>query len=320
MTFLHIEEESGSVRLTDCRDTINTSIPIITIDGVVIAKSSYSDHYFYGLNIEDGSINWIFGDEDSAVNALFFDQEDRTLYLNVKKNANDAGDIVALHATTGKMAWTGTLAEVNSIVSDYYGYYFDGQGKFEFQNEYIIYENLRTRQEVMIFSTVNGQLLNSINSARSIWVYFADEGLISYSKDLGVLTGVDYLTGDELWSNDEITLYTFGPFNHTSIGDVVILVDDERQLIAINQTTGEKLWTKPQNELDEEQPTISYNGKLVYINDQNLIFLDPESGNTERIDIGKAATQINNTGHIEMINQSSWLLCGQFLSLVTMKE
>lgn len=310
MTFLHIDERSGATRLTECLQSIEKTIPILFLDEMVIAVSDSSMHqHYFGLNVNDGSINWEFSFDSNILNLLKFD--DGVLYINIKNYVNEFGDIIALDAKSGKMVWGKPLAQLNNLESDEYGYKYSLSGNFEIKNNYIISENVE-RKQVLVFRKSDGVLLNVINASRTFKAYFLEDGLILHYTDLGLLSGMDYLTGKELWTEDEIQL-TKWPFYSRSFDNVILLVSEDNKIIAVNQKNGKLLWDIS---LDSNKPMAYYEGKIVFIEDQRLKFLDPETGIIREINIGDAEQLVGNGGHIEIIDNSSWLLCGTKVSLV----
>lgn len=316
LSFLHMDEESGTYYLTDCIPEFEDTDPFLYINGMVISRSdgNFTGHgpRFYGVDIQDGSVVWSFGGEYDSLDPINLDTNKKILYVKNRDNFSFGEDVIALDIRTGKMVWNGTMAELNGIKSRSSKYEFNGEGEFSFRGEFIIYTNLDDH-ELLVFQASDGHLVNTIKSDRSFNVSLAENGAVFYYKDLGILAGVDYLTGNELWSNDESN--GFLPFYKRTFGNVVLAASDgDYNLVFLDQRTGNILWS---GSLSEEEPFAYYDGNIIYIENKNLSFINSITGSKQDIYIGDNGSMVNNGGFIEVIDNSMWLLCGDYLTMVS---
>ena len=314
LSFMYVNESTGNNYLIATNPEIaETVIPIAFIDGMVIATSEY-DLYYYGINVDDGSIRWAIGDQYDDyfhLDIAAFDPDANILYLNPRYTASYNADLIALDVLTGNMIWEGSLAEMNGIRSSEFTPGL-GSSNLYVTRDYVVsvYDN-----EVLVFQKEDGGLINTITPDRSFKAFISDSGMVLYYKDLRVYKGIDYVTGKELWQEDELTIYGW-PFSSWYVDDIIMLRDDVNDLFAINQKTGDYLWSL---DIHGDQTFALYEDDMIYYDGKNLIFHNLHTGDTQEIFIDKYGYMLGNGGHIEILDDSSWLLCGVYLTRVSIR-
>jgi len=122
---------------------------------------------------------------------------------------------------------------------------------------------------------------------------------------------VDYITGNQLWQEEELII---DEDHYYSIDDTIFLwaKQDYNTVLAIDQKSGKILWTK---DLNYNATLGEYQSKLIHFTPDLLQLIEPDDGNTVEIDLqGKCFTYFG--GSIEIIDNSLWLIIGVNLTLV----
>jgi outer membrane protein assembly factor BamB len=305
--FLYIDEVTGSNHLTECNADIQESvIPIAFIDGLVIAKSSYGIFY-YGISVEDGSLRWSIGEEFadySALDILTYDAENNILFLIPRYVVNDNADLISLNMTTGEKLWNGSLSEINDLTNFIPGF---SSYSLHITRDYIINVDLN---QVMVFQIEDGALINTITPNRTFKAYVSESGLVLYYPDLGVLTGIDFATSEELWQEDELLIYNW-PYYSWSAGDIIMVRDKDANLVALDQKTGTQLWN---SNIHADYYAI-FEDKMIYFHGDNLIFLNLPTGISQELYVEKYGSLVSH-GHMEIVDENKWFLLGKNLTMI----
>jgi len=121
-----------------------------------------------------------------------------------------------------------------------------------------------------------------------------------------------------LWKDDKTE-----PYQSSKVGrefmyfqDVLLLPDEDKNLVAIDQKTGEELWTKDIN-LNEEFGF--HNGELVYFNGEALERVNIQNGTTTSINLNELGSANYDQGHIRIINDNLWMICGRNMIMLNLQ-
>lgn len=307
LRFLHIDENTGENELTPCNSEIDESVtPLIVFKDQIFA----ADQSFYSINLKDGSVNWTIDSPWKAsssfdnLNILDFDVEKGILYYYV--GSIFLTDIYAIDIRTGNFIWVDGLGKQNGISSE------DLSGRVYSLEKFIVVDS--SIGFVYVFNKENGKLINKIDAPRKHDILVAENGAILDYYDVGILVGVDYVGGVELWSDDEIEIDN--NLRYLSYEDILIVPDSHQDLMAIDQRTGNKLWIK---DISKNEKFGFENEYLVYFNKEKLEFINIFNGTTREIFLDNLGSASVDGGHIEKITDSSWIVCGDYLIMVQVK-
>lgn len=311
LRFLKIEENSGQSGYTQCNAEADESlVPLVVLGDEIFA----ADRSFYNLNIEDGSVNWIVRSPRDIsysladLNVLDFDIEKGTLYYFTGWSPLE--DIYAIDIHTGNPIWSEGLIKGNNIKTGYL------DGDLYSVDRFIILDS--DLGIIYIFDKESGLLINQILAERKHEIYTAENGFIINYYDLGIKFGIDYVSGVELWKDDKTE-----PYKSSQVGrqfmcfqDVLFLPDEDRNLVAIDQKTGEELWVMDIN-LNEEFGF--HNGELVYFNRETLERVNIQNGTATSINLNGLGSANYRQGHIRIINDNLWMICGRNIIMLNMQ-
>lgn len=311
LRFLKIDENSGESGYTRCNAEVDESlVPLLVLGDQLFA----ANESFYNLNIEDGTVNWIIKsprDISSSLdklNVLDLDIDKGTFYYYTGMGSLE--DIYAIDIYTGNPIWPEGLIKRNGIKTDYLA------GEIYSVERFIILDsNLGI---IYIFDKDDGLLINQIEAERKHEIYTAENGLIINYYDIGMKFGVDYASGVELWKDDETVPYQSskvgGRFLHFQ--DVLLIPDEHKDQVAIDQKTGAKLWTK---DINHNEEFGFHNGYLVYFNGEALERINIQNGTTTSINLNELGSANYDQGHIRIINDALWMICGRNMIMLNMQ-
>lgn len=312
LRFLSIDENTGVTVLTPCYPEVDESLaPLIVLGDQVFA----ADQSFYNLNSEDGSVNWKIDSPGKVstsldnLNILSFDFGKGILYYYI--GSIYLKDIYAIDIYSGKSIWPDGLLNLNGMKSDHVS------GQYYSVEKYIVLDNY-DEGYVFIFDKENGKLINSIEATRRHEIIVAENGFILYYHEIGVFVGIDYISGVELWKNDEIEIYD-NPLEREKFlcyQDIVIIPDSDQNLMAIDQKTGSILWVK---EINKNEKFGIEDGNLVYYNEEKLELVDIFSGTSKVIDLDNMGFPHIYGDHVEKVSKNSWIICGHNLIMVLLR-
>lgn len=242
---LQVDEKTGEHALIQVDPELKSDTdPFFYSDKLIVAETGTST--FLGVNYADGSIIWRIDRPesdlvDSIVRIANIDVQEKTLYLEAQYYSTEVGyviyDLSAVDMMTGDLVWGGSIGEVNNS----FGVGID-EANCSFREKYIIcapaYENV-----YYIYDMKSGQLLNSFTPERSSHqIFLSENGFIVNYPEVGISQGVDYITGQILWQDDEEEWNT-NDRDYSYYEDVILVTDPEWNDLAIDQRTGNHLWT-----------------------------------------------------------------------------
>jgi outer membrane protein assembly factor BamB len=180
---------------------------------------------------------------------------------------NDAGDLVAVHSTTGALAWTATTGgAINSSPA------------LDLVNNIVIVGS--DDGNVYAFNMSNGQELwqtatgGAVDSSPTIV-----NGVVYVGSDSGQLFALTESTGAVLWSTTLSGEVESSPAVDTSAG-LVVVGDSAGDVTAVDASTGTVVWTDSTGGAVNDTPIV-YNG-TVYVgsDDGNEYALSEQTGAT----------------------------------------
>jgi len=301
--FLHIDETTGNHWLTECNPDNPAENIFAFVNGIFIAEDILQSN-FAGYNPQDGSVVWkLFGEEEGKhtenLTIREFNTGNNQLYIENFDVWYNELELIGIDLTTGNKVWGNGIFDMNGLPNS-----SNSNQQYMSQNLYISknYIYFFTHEEIFVFLKDNGALINKISQERSNIPYFSDNGMILYYPELGIAKGINPLTSEILWENDEFP----NMYSYYSYADIIMFRDQQTNgLVAIDQKTGEELWRNQINMgLLGDAPNLgSSKGLIIYYNrsDYNCGLLDPYSGNIQVI-------YDHNPYSIEPLDENTWLM------------
>ena len=251
LLFLQLNEITGVANITGCDTSVGTESLLAFSDGIFIANDANgsgfttgcgSDSiYIAGINPFDGGAIWFESNEPNSgwcQEILEIDTQNKLIYINHPAGSG-IYDLNCIDMKTGTNVWGGRIFEINNLLSSDYDVQFNSSKNFTLSKDIIIFNS---NNEILVFQKNNGILVNRIPQERSYLTFLTENnGLIVSYPDLGISKGIDPITSQVLWENDELTLGN----NLITIGDIVLFEDVEtHEVFALDQKTGDELWRK----------------------------------------------------------------------------
>lgn len=244
---LHVDEVDGANSLIQAKELSRGVTPLFFTDNLFIAEDEYSNT-FMGINYADGRIIWQFKGPESEYRNLYIidiDVQKNILYLFIEYSSSVIGsgvsDLIAVDMMNGEPIWGGSIGDVNNSLGIGVIY----RNSCEIHEKYLICDTAifedPNRQILNIYDTKTGWLLNSIIPERTFnHTYLGENGLLVYYYDVGIMQGIDYLTGEILWQDDEVRWEHI--YSDSYYYEDVIVVNHQGVGLAIDQRTGNHLW------------------------------------------------------------------------------
>ncbi len=250
---LHVDEIDGTNSLIQAKELSRGVTPLFFTDNLFIAEDEYSNT-FMGVNYADGRIIWQINRPESDspesdspeghLTIIDIDVQQKILYLSIEYYSsailNWIYDLIAVDMLTGEPIWGGSVGDIN----DSLGIGVTGNN-CEIHEKYMICETATledfTTETYRIYDTKTGQFLNSYTPERTYdHTYLGENGLLVYYYDVGIMQGIDYLTGEILWQDDEVRWEHI--YSDSYYYKDVIVVNHQGVDLAIDQRTGNHLW------------------------------------------------------------------------------
>jgi outer membrane protein assembly factor BamB len=245
---LHVDEIDGTNSLIQAKELSRGVTPLFFTDNLFIAEDEYSNT-FMGINYADGSIIWRITKPESYLDggALYFvdmDIEEKILYLLTQVYSGEIHnviyDLIAIDMMTGDLIWGGSIGEVN----DSFGIGIFSASCDILEKYLVCLTNPFDDQNQDVYNIYNkntGQFVNTFTPERIQYrTYLGENGLLVYYYDLGIMQGIDYLTGEILWQDDEVRWEHI--YSDSYYYKDVIVVNHQGVDLAIDQRTGNHLW------------------------------------------------------------------------------
>ncbi|NSW53719.1 MAG: PQQ-binding-like beta-propeller repeat protein [Anaerolineae bacterium] len=256
-----VDAESGSLVWTAPEKPnarVSFYAPALVVEDQVIVGDFKSSIHSY--NASDGGENWVFeGARDKFIGGatfgndlLFAPSADYSVY------ALDLNGDLAFKMKTEQVNWsTPVLDETHVYVTsmDHFLYAFDiNTGELEWKTDLlgavsgspalldgVLYVGTLNR-EVLAVSTGDGEIIwtASVNdyvwSTPEVW-----DGMLFIGDAAGTVYALDSENGDQVWSAS-----TGSPITArlTTLGDLLVAVTRDRDVIAFNPVDGSKEWTR----------------------------------------------------------------------------
>lgn len=330
--YLHINETNGDTRLTDYNAVPNIDTPYALVNNVVIAEDLSSLYGFSctqgtegiaGIDPTNGSKIWaVYPDQNNCLSILGTDTQNNVMYvLSPIGVASWFGcttifELNAIDMNTGNNIWGSGLLNKNHLSGS-----TPMCGNYKLTDKYIYFV---TSNEIFAFQKDNGNLINRFPQERTFNSFFSENGdiVISY-PDLGTTKGIDPISSQEIWNNDELVL---SPITDPMvIGDIILFQDDNTQeVFALDVKTGKVLWKKMIAGFSSGYNTITFQRNFTTIGDvilykddrdTSVYLLNPNSGDNHILIDMPLDTRI-----IRPIKDDLWIVefTGQ-LSLISLK-
>jgi outer membrane protein assembly factor BamB len=322
LIFLQFNESTGFVNITSCIDTEKL---LAFSDGIFIASDTDGSGYTFGcspdsiyiagINPFDGRATWIESNENRCQIILEIDTQNNLIYINHPLGEGKY-DLYCINMKTGINAWGASIFAINNLLSSDYEVQFNSFMNFTLSKDIIIFNS---EKEILVFQKNNGILVNRFPQERSYLTFLTENnGLIVHYPDLGIVQGVEPLTSQVLWENDELSLGD----NLITVGDIILFEDKEtHEVFALDPKTGDELWRQvlsgscvPSLWPPTKNHFAKYTDSIIYKGCQNGIYsLNPHSGNEHLlVDTPLDAVSIN------IVDNDLWLV--QFTSQLTLIE
>ena len=307
--FLHINEINGEAYFSPLNESIDSLIhPLFYLDNILICNDSHS---LYAIDIMDGSIIWKWNGEGPfrfTGGIIGTDQQNEVLYLTGEGENGFQHSLFALNLLTGEPVWENIIT-----VPDTESEFSNSTGKFILQK----YFYFAYTSSVYIYDISTGKRINRITSDYSIRILPTDQGLIIYNLDLGIAEGVDPITGEVLWQDDEFKYEQW----YYAYQNILYYLNEDRRLEALDIYTGDILWT-----LDDVKMTIELasnsrnfldgNLNLIKVGNHLIYLLDLNTGKIENIELTGNWTPNRGKEHIQILNDQTWIYFGELLGVI----
>ena len=212
------------------------------VNGLFIVQTS---GYISSLNSQDGSLVLKLYENKGDLSIRELDTHNNLIYIEDGEsgrvnNSNNNNDLIAVDLITGNKIWGNGLLYTNGLEYDYDAF---GGTAFQITHDYIFYDN---DTDLIVFNKDDGSLINIFPQERRFKPYYSDNGFIVYFPEVGIAKGINPVTSDILWENDEFNKdEQFSDDFIYRYADIIILRDyPSYELYAIDQTTGKELWRK----------------------------------------------------------------------------
>jgi len=310
---LQVDEKTGDYALIQAPELNSTEIPFFYSDNLIVAEQE-DTNTFMGINYANGKIIWqITRPEgvytDGFLHIVDIDIKEKILYLLSENYSTEIRNVIfdlnAIDIMTGNLIWGGSIAKINNSL---------GIGIFDTScdllEKYLICKTspFDDQNEVVynLYDRKTGQLLNSFTPERWHEIYVSENGLIVYYSEVGIIQGIDYLTGEVLWQDDEEEWSKLNR-DYFYYEDVILVEDSNGNNLAIDQRTGNHLWTKDDTLLGTFEDKFLFRWCLV----------DPISGEEQKISLN---TKFGSDSLIELSGRTLILSDFGILALIDLAK
>jgi outer membrane protein assembly factor BamB len=260
----------------------------------------------------------VWGDDDRnkghfLIRRIYgFNQEDNVLYFDYEYSGIEVSDdtcvvgcLSALEINSGKPVWSEPIPINNPNVSwaEFYSF-----------NVFKDYIYQAFSHDLFIFEKENGNLVNSIHEDRYFNILPTNNYVILYYPDLGIANGINPITNEVLWEDDEFLYERW----LLSLDNKVIYIDDEYDLVGLDILTGEQIW--------------KIEGKFglgfTYTVNNNVMIHKEWNDHLQLFDLNTGAiTDIYTDGgwgnatneHFQIIDNNRWLYFGDHIALLQLE-
>jgi len=246
--------------------------------------------------IDEGYIGGIYGyNKDN--NILYFEYENGWLDDDLICNSDC---LIALDLITGKPIWNGPIGNLDS---NYYQEFYV-RDDYIFQSLSDFYSD---QSKLNVYDIENGNFLNSVFEERDYYLLLANQYMMMYIEDLGIAKGINTITGEVLWEDDEFEF----PYSwiKTPYEDIILYMNEERDnLVGLDIKTGEEIW-KVEGDFHPDQSYAFYNNLMIHKRvDDHLQLIDMNTGSTT--DIYTGGWGRDSYEHFRIIDDNNWLHIG----------
>jgi outer membrane protein assembly factor BamB len=333
LRFLHITDETtGENWLSDCNPDYEAEPGTILafVDGIFITTNSRWDGFENYANVtgydpHNGSIIWKV--EENAHDLLNirireFNTENKILYIQSYHNSGlgeGVTDLLAIDVVSGDLVWGKGIFQLNGLDS----YLRPNTYTNFFLTKKLVY--YYSDNEILVFQKNDGLLINKIPIERKFTPFFSENGMIVYYPELGIAQGIDPLSQDILWENDEFpspnTERSLDNWNYNYYEDLIIFnLNGTSELFAVDQKSGDELW-RSQIECNSCDMILinKFGGSLIIGNVNDLWLMDLHSGDIRLANEGRSSTT-DGIFIIETLDENSWILnYRHVISLINVK-
>ncbi|MBN1181829.1 MAG: PQQ-binding-like beta-propeller repeat protein [Bacteroidales bacterium] len=317
--FLSINENDGSAELTEYHQDIDGEPFMIHNDSLLVTNLISNDDSIFSIDIKDGSLNWVWGDNNSNEDlfdigtVISFDQKNNILYFEydyydgtLEINSCTYGCLLALDLISGSSTWDKPISVIGPELGEPLEKQFDTHYIF---NDYIYQVYF---EEVHVFDKKSGNLINSYSNERYFRVLPGEENIIVYIPDLGVAKGIDVVADELLWEDDEFSYDKW----ICSFDNKLIYRGDGGNLVGLDITTGDEIWNIA-SDYGSITDYFTINDNLLIHKEWNdhLEIIDLNNGDITDVYTGGGWGRDSNE-HIQVIDNNSWLYYGDYIALI----
>lgn len=306
MRFLHFDERTGDAYLTEKNPTIDFSIgPILYRDGLMVGLSGDN---IIGLNVIDGSITWLFGDNDSDTRINYigeYDPELNALIVKCDNWFNGTDWLSGIDLSTGQSIWDSDqdLSQTTFVWPT-----------IHIMDKTIYVEHTLDYEDTVIdvYEKSSGKKINTLQIDRSFQLIPTESGMIIYYTDLEIAQGINAETGEMYWENDEFSYDNW----FYSYDDIAIINGADDITRGIDLITGKAVF-ESSDRLFDFMHTFLDKYNLVYgLRGGMLVLRNLKTQELKEIDLGEG-WEYWYPCLLEIVDEHTWILAEEQIGIIT---